>query len=712
MRQLLLNKGNLVVKELVQPLLNDYSLLVAVHYTYISSNTNVTKINTEEGFFSNIPHKVKRVLESVALHAGSSAVSHKGDDNPITSGYSCSGHVVSVGKKVKNFAPGDFVACIDLGYFPHSDLVCIPEYCVVKVSNEKYLKAASLTGLAAYALQGIRRAQLQIGERVCVFGLDILGLLMIQLAKSAGCSVIGIDTEPARLEVAKKLGADTVFHLSRDDVYKEINLITERHGIDVSFVVSSADHIIDHAIGVSCKNGKIVLLGGTNILSLQERVYMKDVDILVASGLHIDQQQVACADNDVRWTENRNMYICLQMIEQGRLNLAPLIEEEISVKQIKQTYQRIQKNLIVGVVLTYKQIAFSQALNIVACHTESEPKFATQTARFIPAVSDVVRVGVIGVGTFAQQTLLPLLSKLRNVSVKAIVDFDMRKARLIARQYGNVKMFTNDEDVFTNNMIDVAIIASAHTTHAEHALRALQAGKAVLLEKPMVTDFNQLQRLCSFLRKNKHAPLCVDYHYSFSSFAQKIKTVVEKRRTPLMVHYRVNRELQRSDRIRSTMKAGYILGDACQIIDLFCYLTDAHPVSVSVEAMHSSRDDIFPTDNVSVQIRFNEGSVCTLLYTVLGHAGMGTERMEIFYDEKAILMEEYMELYGFGLPSWFNETVTVPDNGHERLVSQFFNSLQEESYVSPINVERLHMIAQISLLIDQLACEGGGKKEL
>jgi len=705
MRQLLLNKGNLAVKELAQPLLNDHSLLVAVHYTYISSNTNVTKINTEESFFSNIPHKVKRVLESVA--GGSTPTVDT--DNQISSGYSCAGHVVSVGKKVKNFAPGDFIACVDLGYLPHSDLACVPEYGAVKVKSETHLKSASLTGMAAYALQAVRRAQLQIGEQVCIFGLDIVGLLTVQLAKLAGCVVIGIDTEAPRLEMAKKLGADTVFHLSRDDIQKEIDLMTERHGADVSFIVSSSEHAIDQAIEVSRPQGKIVLLGRANIASVQKHLSAKDVDILIASGLHVGKEGDECS---ARWTENKNMEICEQMIEQGKLRLDPLLEEEISIKQITQTYQRIYKKLIVGAILSYKQTAFSQSPSVSGCHVTDTTNFTVKPATFVPAVSDQVRVGVIGVGTFAQRSLLPLLSKLHNVSVKAVVDSDVRKSKLIAKRYGKVKTFVKDQDLFMNNIIDVAVIASAHTAHADHALRALQHGKAVLLEKPMVTDFSQLQRLCSFLRKNQHPPFCVDYHYPFAPFSQKIREVVRERRTPMMIHYRVNRELMRADRIRSTMKAGYILGDASQVVDLFCYLTDARPVSVAVEAMHSSRDDIFPTDNVSVQISFSEGSVCTLLYTVLGHAGMGSERMEIFYDEKAILMEDYMELYGFGLPAWFNETITVPDNGHERLVSQFFTALHEESLVAPIDPDRLHMIAEVSLLIDQLACEGGGKKEL
>lgn len=703
MRQLLLNKSNLAVKELAQPLLDDHALLVAVRYTYISSNTNITRMETQEGFLSNIPHKVKRVLDSVA---GASSVPVDSDSR-MTCGYSCSGYVVAVGKKVQRFAPGDLVACVDLGYLPHSDLVCVPEYGAVRVSSDTHLKAASLTGIAAYALQAIRRAQLQIGERVCVFGLDIVGLLTIQLAKAAGCTVIGIDTEVFRLDAAKKLGADTVFHFSRDDIAKEIDLMTERCGIDVSFVISLSEYGIDQVMQISRPQGKMVLLGGATTSSVHHLLDTKDVDILVTSGLHLDKK----LDDGARWTEHKNMMICEQMIEQGKVQLAPLLEDEVSVDQIEQTYQRIHKKLMIGAVLSYKQTIFSQPSVGADCHLKDAQKFIVQPASFIPAVADQVRVGVIGVGTFAQRSLLPLLSKMRSVSVKAIVDADMRKSRLIAKQYGKVKILVKDQELFTNDMIDVAVIASAHTAHADHAIRALQSGKAVLLEKPMATDFSQLQRLCAFLRKNPSPPFCVDYHYPFAPFSQKIKAVIKDRRTPMMIHYRVNREVMRTDRIRSTMKAGHVLGDASQIIDLFCYLTDSRPVSISVESMRSSRDDIFPTDNVSVQINFSEGSVCTLLYTILGHAGVGAERMEIFYDEKAIIMEDYMELYGFGLPAWFNETVTIPDNGHERLVSQFFHSLHEGSAIVPIDLDHLHMIAEVSLLIDQLAQEGGGKKE-
>ncbi len=711
MRQLFLDKGNLVVKEVAQPLLHDHCVLVSVHHAYISGNTNTIKINAQESFISNIPHKVKRVLESVALYAVESASPNDLSSLHLASGYSCAGHVVSVGKKVTKFTPGDFVACVDPGHSPHTDLVCVPEYCAVKVSDKNFLKAASLTSLAAYALYGIRRAQLQIGERVCIFGLSVIGLLAVQLAKIAGCFVIGIDMQQARAELAVEFGADVVFHVFSDEIEKEVDLITEHHGVDTTFITSLDDDVFQRAVRVTRKKGKVVLLG-VGMPAVSHRSYLKDVDILVATDLVGDRQRVTCPYAYARWTDNRNMQTCLQLIEQGKLKLDSLIKEEITTKNIKPVYQKIQNNLTIGAVLTYDQRISSQSLRVATNYTKKVRETCAQGVRFIPAVTDILRVGVIGAGDFLQRSLIPLVGKLRGASISAIVDTDIRKSMAIEKRYGTAKICTKEE-LLTSDLIDVVFIASSDVLHAEHALQALRCGKAVFLEKPMVTDFGQLERLYSFLRTQKNVPFCTSYSYSFSPFAQKIKKVVQKRRTPLMINYRSNHEFLRNEcRMQAEVDAGRIIGDACQIIDLFCYLVDSEPISVSVEAMHSARDDIFPTDNVSVQISFHDGSVCSLVYTTLGNVGMGTDRMEIFYDRKAILMEEYTELYGFGLSSKFNETITMPDNGYEALVTNFFHALQKNQYVPPIDPERLYTVAYISLLIDQLACEGGGKKEL
>ncbi len=712
MRQLFLDKGNLVVKELAQPLLHDYSVLVSIHFAYISQSTNLSLFNEGEGFLSNVPHKIKRVLEAVAAHA---VVSSKKafllkKDFQSSFGYACSGHVIAVGKKVKKLAPGDYVACVDPGSSPYTDLICIPEQCAVKINNKKYLKEASLTTLAARGMQALRRAQVQIGETICVLGLDAVGLLIVQLAKQAGCRVIGIDTEQSRIDLAKSLGCSVVYNFQQDDVEKEIDLLSERHGVDTVFISYQSAIHAQTASNITRNKGKIVLLDAQDAL-FQAEAMQKDIDVLF-SGDNMDSFDAPCTSfSDKRWTTTRNMQACLELIESEKLHVSLFTQEQIDYKQIKDVYQRIEKKQIVGCVLSYDQFAVSKRSN--NANLVEDPQIKNDDIRFVPAVSDLIRVGMLGMGDFAQKFVIPEIDKLKQVCLYAVADSDMNKAMPIAKKYNVAKAATKLDDLFVRDSIDAVVISSSYAFHVDLALKALQNGKAVLLEKPMATDFFQLQRLCSFLEKHKQVPFAVNYGLSSSPFAQKIKKMVIKRKTPIIAHYRINREFFRKEqRVHGEMGAGRIIGDACQIVDLFCYLVGGHPVSISVEAMHSSRDDIFPTDNFTAHMSFSDGSVCSFLYTTLGHIDMGSDRMELFYDGKSILMQDYKELYGFGLSSWFNETLSKPDRGYELFISDFFNSLQTPKKEQLIDVEYLRMVAEVTLFIDKLACEGGGKKEL
>jgi predicted dehydrogenase len=242
---------------------------------------------------------------------------------------------------------------------------------------------------------------------------------------------------------------------------------------------------------------------------------------------------------------------------------------------------------------------------------------------------------------------------------------------------------------------------------------ALQHGKAVFLEKPMVTTHEQLVQIVQFLQKNPALPFCVDYNRSFAPFIQRIKKALNTRTSPLMIAYRMNAGfIPKSHWTQTEVGAGRIIGEACHIFDLFCYLTDSTPVSVSVESLKPNNEDLFATDNVSVQLSFADGSVCSLLYTALGHSKMGKERMEIYFDSKTIIMDDYKKLEGFGLPASFNTQASVADKGHETLLKLFFESLQHTQIKPIIDLDRLVKVSEISLIVDKLACKGGGQTTL
>ena len=164
MRQVFLDRGTIVVKEVCRPLLDDYSVLVSVHYSYISSGIEVAAINNSRQslFLSNIPKKIEKVLSSISaqgIEGTATLIKGKLKGELETLGYSCSGHVIAAGKKVKNFRTGDLIACAGSGFANHADIVCVPENLVVRIHKQEYLKAACVTTLGATAMQGLRQRQ-------------------------------------------------------------------------------------------------------------------------------------------------------------------------------------------------------------------------------------------------------------------------------------------------------------------------------------------------------------------------------------------------------------------------------------------------------------------------------------------------------------------------------------------------------------------------
>ena len=479
---------------------------------------------------------------------------------------------------------------------------------------------------------------------------------------------------------------------------------------------------MQQAMQITRRKGKVVLVGDVGLNFERDPLYKKEIDFLISCSYGPGRYDQAYEQKGqdypyayVRWTENRNMQAFIQLIEGNKINLQPLVHHEISLEDVAAAYEKIKDKKALGVVLQYgpeKEIKGRASVEkiINANNGQHQEK---KELKFIPAVKDCLRIGVIGAGGFAKVKLMPILAKMKHTTISAIVDADISTALNASRLYGARRTFVSDEELYAEDVTDVVVIASPHKFHCDQAIKALQQGKAVFLEKPMATDFEQFARLSAFLQENPKLPFCVDYNRSFAPFIQKIKHAVTSRHTPLVIHYRMNAGfIPKEHWVQTDIGAGRIIGEACHIFDLFCYLTDAKPIAVSVEALHAGTGDVFPTDNFSAQIRFDDGSICTLLYTALGHKDLGKERMEVFFDSHSIVMDDYKQLHGFGLPTLFNEVVSSPDKGHEYLLNKFFAEVKHEQYTHPIPLDRLHTVAELTLLIDKLACEGGGTKEL
>jgi threonine dehydrogenase-like Zn-dependent dehydrogenase len=131
-------------------------------------------------------------------------------DQPMPLGYSSAGTIVALGEGLQGYQVGQRVACAGGGYAVHAEYNVVPQNLLAALPDGVDFESAAFTTLGAIAMHGFRLAEAQIGERVAIIGLGLLGLLSAAIAMAAGCRVLGIDLEPQRVDLARQMGAEAV----------------------------------------------------------------------------------------------------------------------------------------------------------------------------------------------------------------------------------------------------------------------------------------------------------------------------------------------------------------------------------------------------------------------------------------------------------------------------------------------------------------------
>lgn len=712
MREIFMDKGAVLVKDSVQPLLEKHAVLISVCYSCVTTITELGTLPTMHTMsLYSVPHKIKELLRSVSAINQEVTLPSNCQTDKTCVAYSCSGYVIAIGKKVTRLSVGDWVACAGAGYVHHADLICIPERLVVRINDLKNAPIASTTTIGSVALHALRRVGLGLGDTVCIYGLDLTGQFIVQLAKLSGCKVIAIDTCAHRLALAAQYGANITINTTTDDTETQLLLATERHGADAT-IITGAIHentIIKEAVRYTRIKGRILVLGDADVHIDRQSLATKEIDLLVGSvygsSCHENEYQTADRCDEGKWNERKNMQAFLHLLETKKVSVDGLITPQVALENVQQAYTDILKNKTLGAIVSYNHEHLPEQ------RTRQEP--TEKEIRFVPAQHEKIRIAIIGVGTLAKEHLIPTINNLKSAQIQAIVDTNIANALSISRIYGAHCSYTADDNLFARDDVDMVVIASPHRFHAAQIMNALNHGKAVFVSKPMMTKLEQLQQIRQFIQHHPSVPFCVGYYRSFSPFIVKIKRLLEKRNSPLTISYRMNNAtLSQTEWGKTHSLQGSIIDQACHIFDLFFCLTQAYPVSVSVEAVHAARDDIFPTDNFCVVLRMSDGSVCSLLHTTLGHYDLSSERMEIFFDKKSIILDDFNRLFGFGVPSWFNETAVIQDKGYESLIAQFFDEVRGIRTTPLVPIDRWYLVSELALVVDTLVCEGGGVKEL
>lgn len=618
---------------------------------------------------------------------------------PLALGYCHAGVVVESGGH-SPFTAGDRVVTNG----SHAEYVSVPYTLAARIPEKVSFESAAFTPLAAIGLQGIRMAEPSLGETVVVYGLGLIGLLTVQLLRANGCRVIGIDTSAPRLKLAEGFGA-TVLDGTSGDVAARVRALTGGVGADAVLLTLSADsdEPIHNAADMSRKRGRIVLVGVTGLNLRRDDFYKKELSFAVSCSYGPGRYDPAYEDQAqdypvafVRWTEQRNFEAVLQLMAAGAVDPAPLITHRFAFDDAPDAYDLITSSTpSLGVVLQY---ADRGGAAITPADRVRDVRPASSAAAF--------SVGVIGAGNFGVRTLIPAI-KAAGARLRTVASGKGTSAAVTAKQLGFERAATDPDAILQDEAVDTVFVLTRHDSHARYAVRALDAGKHVFVEKPLALSEAELDEVCAAAERTGRMVM-VGFNRRFAPLARELRGDLGNRAGPASLILTVNAGRIPRDHWTQdpTVGGGRIVGEACHFIDLARYLVgspirEAH-ATPATEGNGRAIDDI-----AHLALSFADGSTAVVHYLANGSAAFPKERIEAFADGRVWQIDNWRRLRGWGGARSSGGLLTGQDKGHRAELEAVAAAVKGEA-PAPIPLEEIREVSRWAIRLADAARGHGG----
>lgn len=607
------------------------------------------------------PDKVKQVLDKIkteGLVPTLEAVFNKLGE-PLPLGYCNVGKVIAVGEGVSEFKVGDRVASNG----QHAEFVSIPKNLVAHIPDNVSDEEAAFTIIGSIGLQGIRLLNPTLGETIVVTGLGLIGLLTAQLLVANGCKVIGVDIDESKLALAKQWGI-IPFNPRNGDVVKFVEEQTNGVGADGVIITASAktDEIISQAAKMSRKRGRIILVGVIGLSLSRAEFYEKEISFQVSCsygpGRYDEDYENRGIDYPlafIRWTEKRNFEAILQAISSGKLQVKEMITEIIPLENYLDIYGDIGTSRSIASLLKYDE------------HT-TVPSYTIQLKEATYTGQKGV-VGIIGAGNFTKMTMLPAL-KGSGAHYKYIASRGGVSGTAMAQKHGFSHSTTNVDEVLKDDEVDLVMITTRHNLHASMTVKSLEAGKHVFVEKPLALNAEELEAVIT-AQQSSGKTVMVGFNRRFSPHAEKMKSLLGTSQMNVIATMNAGNIPANVWVHDMQIGGGRIIGEACHFIDLITYLTGSKVKAVCMNAMGENPEE--NTDNATILLKYENGSTGVINYFSNGSKSYSKERVEVYSQERTLIMDNFRETEGFGFKN-FSKLKTKLDKGHK---AQFHKLIEQ-----------------------------------
>lgn len=694
-----LKSGEMRIIETPIPKTSKGYLLVQCQYSLISAGTESSNVETaRKGYIGKAkerPQQVKQVLDTLKSQGPIQtyrAVMKKLDAySPL--GYSCAGKVIEIGDGTKGYKVGDMVAC---GGFTasHSEFVAVPSNLCVRLDHDADLKQAVYNTLGAIALQGVRQADLRIGETCAVIGLGLLGQLTALILKASGIKTIGIDINPKMVDIAKSSCVDLGLTMDAPGIEEQCNQFTDGLGCDAVIITAASNSLqpVNFAGAISRKKGKVVVVGAVPTgFDREPHYYKKELQLKMSCSYGPGRYDPVYEDKGidypaayVRWTEQRNMAAFQYLLSSGQIDVSYLTTHCFKLKDAADAYNMIleKSEHSIGILIEYDHEDFDGLLKrMIVLNLDGK-----HTAKRIKKIG----VGFIGAGSYAMNHLVPNMVKNSDVDLKGVMTVSGHSARSVAERAGFDYATTDENEILNDQKINTVFIATRHNTHFEYVLKALKKEKNVFVEKPLCMNLDQLNEIIDVVNTAGHgekmAPrLMVGYNRRFSPAAISLKKQMPN--GPMAITYRVNAGFIPNDSWiqDDEIGGGRIIGEVCHFVDFITFLTGSRIRNVHAASMTDPNGN---DDTLTATLTYENGSIGVINYFANGDKAVPKEFIEVFSSGCVGTINDFRgtELYLNGKKK--TKSGLIQNKGQKVEIERFIHSIKNTG-LSPIAIDEL-----------------------
>ncbi|WUD72671.1 bi-domain-containing oxidoreductase [Streptomyces sp. NBC_00510] len=717
MKQVVQNykSGELAVLDVPEPGCKPGGVLVRTAYSLISTGTELMKVSEAGmsmlGKARSRPDQVAKVMQSVATN-GVPATYRKvmGKlDSYTPLGYSLCGVVEQVGSGIDDVKVGDLVACAGNEHALHAELNWVPKNLYAPVPDGLAPRHAAFGTVGSIAMQGVRQGEPQLGEVALVIGLGLIGQLVVQLLTASGVRVVGVDPDPARCELAERLGAAACGDPSSAAVEAAVAELTGGHGVDQVYLAAGggSNQPVELAARLSRDRGRVVDIGKCRLDLPWNAYYEKELDVRFSRsygpGRYDPSYELEGRDYPigyVRWTERRNLACFLDLLARGAVDVEPLVSHVADFDDAVETYRSLKDGDLkaVAVLFRYPEHAGEAQAPAVAVPAVRRDKGVSAPARSAKAP---VRLAFVGAGNYATSMLLPHLAQRDGVELSTVVTTTALSAANAQRKFGFAQATTDLDAVLGDTSIDAVFVVTRHSSHAELTRRALLAGKTVFVEKPLALTEDELADVLAAVEESGNDRLQVGFNRRFAPLLQEAKKRFGARTGPASLRYLVNagRLQHGSWYLQQGTEGSRFAGEGGHFIDTASWLLDADPVSVYAVATSGNED-------LQVVLHYPDGSTATISYVTTGAPSFPKETLDLVADGRVLRLDDFVRASVYGRKRWVSSRLPkARDKGQSAELAAFVKAVRTGGPM-PVPLESLVATTAATLAV-QAGLAGG-----